>query len=226
MKLLTLLKPNSAVGFSSSLLITILTVMLCVNYIDHQVVTYLNEHPFKESIGVSIILSIPVLMGLFSILYILAYVLTLYKKVGTSLYKDMFIITVTYMVTVSIKNFLKIAFGRTWPNQTPSFFPDDNIASGLKDRGQLITEGFHPFTGLREFASFPSGSTSIAVCFLIMLAVLFPKTRIPAFVIGLSVSVLLVLTNIHYVSDVIAGLFIGTSAALLSLKVTGRDTTS
>ena len=223
MKQLTFFKPDSATGFFATLALTILTVMIAINYVDHQLVAYLNEHPFEKTKLVSVVLSIPVLMGLFSVFYILAYALALHKKKESRWCQDMFIVTVTYMVTVSIKNFLKIAFGRTWPNQTPSFFPDDNIARGLKDGAQVVTEGFHPFTGLREFASFPSGSTSITLCFVVMVAVLFPKTRIPALLLGLSVPVLLVLTNIHYVSDVIAGLFIGCSAALLALKITGRD---
>ncbi|MCL5049687.1 MAG: phosphatase PAP2 family protein [Firmicutes bacterium] len=189
---------------------------------DHQLVGYLNVNPVPENMAVSVILSIPVLMGIFSIIYILIYALTLYEKISKSCYRKMFVISTTYMVTVSIKNFLKIVFGRTWPNETPHFFPDDNIIGGLNNNEQDIIAGFHPFTGLREFAAFPSGSTAITVCFVVMLAVLFPKTRIPAFLMGISVSISLVLTNIHYLSDVVAGVFVGVCSAFLALKVTGE----
>jgi membrane-associated phospholipid phosphatase len=94
---------------------------------------------------------------------------------------------------------LKIAFGR--PN--PTAFYEAPLAGA-----------FHPFRG-EEFSSFPSGHMMLAGAFLGVFFRLCPGLRSAALLLLSFGGALLVLGDWHFVSDVIAGTFLGFSAGLM-----------
>ena len=101
-----------------------------------------------------------------------------------------------------IKNQLKYVFGRTWPetwiNNNPSLIRDG-------------VYGFHPFHGGRAYESFPSGHTAVTFAVLSVLWICYPRFRLLFAAIGLGVTGGLVGANFHFLSDVIAGAFVGLS---------------
>ena len=76
--------------------------------------------------------------------------------------------------------------------------------------------GFAPFHG-RSGRGFPSGHTSIAASFLLVFWFFYPRARI---LIGAAIGaemIGLVLTSSHFVSDVVGGLFVGVTAAVMTI---------
>ncbi|HEY7298956.1 MAG TPA: phosphatase PAP2 family protein [Xanthobacteraceae bacterium] len=109
-----------------------------------------------------------------------------------------------------IKDNLKYVFGRTWPEtwvrNNPSF-----IHNGVY--------GFHPFHGGQGYASFPSGHTTAICAVMSVLWICYPRLR-PIYAICIAaVAIGLVGANFHFVSDVIAGAFLGTTTGWLTVVV-------
>ncbi|PHQ78569.1 MAG: hypothetical protein COB66_08630 [Coxiella sp. (in: Bacteria)] len=66
-----------------------------------------------------------------------------------------------------------------------------------------------------RYESFPSGHSTISASVAVALLLLFPKLRIPAILFMFSIAVSRVLRLDHYLSDVMAGMYIGTMTSLL-----------
>lgn len=99
------------------------------------------------------------------------------------------------------ENWLKLAFGRTWPE------------TWMQDNPSLIRDGvdnFNPFHGGPGFASFPSGHM-VAICAIMSVYwICWPRLRpISAICIAIAFFGLLG-ANYHFVSDLLAGAFLGT----------------
>lgn len=107
---------------------------------------------------------------------------------------------ISVLLTEIIKSQLKFVFGRTWPEtfvqNNPSFIRDGAF-------------GFNFFHGGPGYASFPSGHTA-AICALVsVLWIMAPKGR-PLYVLAvLAVVVGLLGADYHFLSDIIAGGFVG-----------------
>jgi membrane-associated phospholipid phosphatase len=113
-------------------------------------------------------------------------------------------------VAVVIKDQLKFAFGRPWPEtwlrNNPSFIRD-----GIY--------GFHPFHGGGGYASFPSGHATMICTVMTVLWICYPKFR-PVYALCIAaVAAGLVGANFHFLSDVIAGGFLGLSAGWLGVAL-------
>lgn len=103
-----------------------------------------------------------------------------------------------------IGNELKILFGRTWPEtfvaNNPSF-----IDNGIY--------GFFWFHGGAGWASFPSGHTTAISSIAAAVAFADPRLRLPCALAVLVVVVGLIGLDFHFLSDIIAGGFLGTAVA-------------
>jgi membrane-associated phospholipid phosphatase len=114
------------------------------------------------------------------------------------------------IVARAVKDQLKLLFGRTWPetwvNNNPSLINDGAF-------------GFNPLHGGPGFESFPSGHT-IAVCAVVAtLWIYYPQFGLLYLVPVLLISVGLIGANYHFVSDVVAGSFLGTSVAIFCISL-------
>jgi membrane-associated phospholipid phosphatase len=113
-------------------------------------------------------------------------------------------------VTVALKNVFKFVFGRTWPetwiNDNPSFIRDG-------------VYGFNPFHGGKGFAAFPSGHMA-AICFaMTVLWICYPRLRAAYAAVIMVVAIGLMGANYHFLSDVIAGGFLGVSIGCLVIAL-------
>ena len=113
-------------------------------------------------------------------------------------------------VTVVLKNFLKFSFGRTWPetwiNKNPSFIRDGVYS-------------FNPFHGGKGFTAFPSGHMAV-ICFaMVVLWICYPRLRAVYALLIAVVAIGLMGANYHFLSDVIAGGFLGVSIACLAIAL-------
>ena len=109
--------------------------------------------------------------------------------------------SVSLIVAEATKAQLKFVFGRTWPDtwiQNPSFLRDG-------------VYGFNFFHGGLEYASFPSGHMAITCAVISVLWRHYPAGRTFYIFAALAAAAGLVGANYHFLSDVIAGGFVGIS---------------
>ena len=111
--------------------------------------------------------------------------------------------SISALATTIIKDQLKFAFGRTWPN------------TFLHDYGY----GFHFFQSGKSFESFPSGHAAAAAAVLSVVWILFPKCRVISVIGFVAVDIGLVALNLHFLSDVVAGTFLGASTGLFTFAL-------
>ncbi len=118
--------------------------------------------------------------------------------------------SVSLMVAGAVKNELKYAFGRTWPETWVA-----NNPSLIRDH----VFGFNPFHGGPGYQSFPSGHMA-AVCALVsVLWFLYPRWRWLYAACVLTVAIGLIGANYHFISDVIAGGLVGVSTGWMTVAV-------
>jgi len=109
-------------------------------------------------------------------------------------------VSLAVLAAIGVKDLLKIVFGRTWPetwtNNNPSFITD-----------HVFT--FAPFHGGTGWASFPSGHETVTAAFCAALWVLAPRLRGLCVAMLLVVAVGLIGADEHWLSDILAGGFVG-----------------
>ncbi len=118
------------------------------------------------------------------------------------------------LIAWALKEELKWAFGRTWPETwlkpaNPSFFGDG-------------TYGFFPFHGGQAYASFPSGHTTAITALAGSLWCLCPKLRWLGIVLTLCVVIGLLGADYHWLSDIVAGGILGVTTGVAAAKI-GRE---
>ena len=115
---------------------------------------------------------------------------------------------ISLSLAVVVKDQLKFAFGRTWPEtwlrNNPSFIRDGVF-------------GFFPFHGGPGYASFPSGHTTAICTLMTVLWLCYPRFRALYALAMAAVAIGLIGANFHFLSDVIAGGFIGITAGWLGV---------
>ena len=107
---------------------------------------------------------------------------------------------IAVLVAIVLKDELKYAFGRTWPET----FVDNNpswIGNG--------TYGFQPFHQGRGWASFPSGHMSVITAPFGVLWGAVPRLRLLWLAPPLLVAIGLLGADYHFLADVIAGTYLG-----------------
>lgn len=110
----------------------------------------------------------------------------------------------------AIKGQLKYVFGRTWPDSW-----DPQVLSFIRDG----VYGFNLFHDGRSFESFPSGHAAVAAAVTSVLWMLFPRPRAVWAICLAAADSGLVLLNLHFLSDVVAGTFVGVSAGLFTVTL-------
>ena len=114
------------------------------------------------------------------------------------------------MIGETIKSELKFVFGRTWPEtwhqNNPSFIHDG-------------VYGFNWFHGGDAYQSFPSGHMTAVCAVASVLWIYYPRLRFIYLAVVFATFVELVGANFHFLSDVIAGIFVGASTGLMVKKL-------
>jgi membrane-associated phospholipid phosphatase len=111
---------------------------------------------------------------------------------------------------MGVKDVLKLAFGRTWPE------------TWTCGNTSLIRDGvmtFSPFHGGAGWASFPSGHETLSCAVAACLWVLLPRFR-PLYLLAVFlVALTLLLSDFHFVSDILAGCLVGWMVGLFAANV-------
>jgi membrane-associated phospholipid phosphatase len=111
------------------------------------------------------------------------------------------------------KNLLKFVFGRTWPEtwvaNNPSFIRDH-------------VYGFNWFQSGPGYKSFPSGHMTATCAVISVLWICYPRLKPLYALIVLAVAVGLIGADFHFLSDVIAGSFVGVSTGWMAVVLLDR----
>lgn len=111
------------------------------------------------------------------------------------------------LVGDATKRSLKVVFGRTWPKFSHPSFLHDGVY------------GFNPFHVGYGYGSFPSGHMT-AICALVsVLWICLPRLRPLYAACAVLLGFILVAGDYHFLSDVIAGSFLGTSVGLIVVSI-------
>jgi membrane-associated phospholipid phosphatase len=118
--------------------------------------------------------------------------------------------SLSVLITEAAKEQLKFLFGRTWPESWAS-----NNPSFIRDG----VYGFHFMHGGGGYNSFPSGHMATSCAVLAVVWLWYPRFRQLCMVAGLAVGAGLVGANYHFLSDVVAGAFLGASVGLMATGI-------
>jgi membrane-associated phospholipid phosphatase len=194
----------------ASLASVAIAVIACVIWVDRPLALLAYEW-FGRHRSVQHLAGTP---GLFGPLAVLAFAVLLVRWFLARRFGTIDIVANLCIITIAIaeplKGWLKFVFGRTWPAYgQPSFIFE-------------AAYGFHPFHGGSDFESFPSGHSAAVCGVAVILWTYFPTIRAFCAAIVAAISVALVAGDFHFLSDVIAGAFLGASLSALVVNVWER----
>jgi membrane-associated phospholipid phosphatase len=193
------------------LLLTASMVIISVLWLDRPIATFIHcmfgtRHLSNAIVG-SPELSIPVVSALVFIAFGLSGIM---GRRFSKLEISVLLCDISILATDAIKNQLKYVFGRTWPDSWNS-----QIVSFVHDN----VYGFNFFHHGLSFESFPSGHAAVTASVMTILWILFPRQRTLWGLCVCAANAGLVLLNLHFLSDVLAGTFVGISTGLFTLTL-------
>jgi membrane-associated phospholipid phosphatase len=190
---------------------TTAAVVFCYAFVDRPVAFYAYAHLVQNRASFDVLVQISeYLFVAAAIVFALFGLRALVTMRWEKWHAVLLLCGITLAVAETIKDELKFVFGRTWPetwtNNNPSL-----IGNG--------TYGFNPFHGGGGYASFPSGHTTAVCAVVAVLWLAYPKLRPLWAMIVVAVIVGLVGADYHFVSDIIAGGFLGSSTGWLAVTL-------
>jgi membrane-associated phospholipid phosphatase len=186
-----------------ALVLTSLAVLACWAWVDRPLALWLHAHrwiapgraAFRPLTHIPDPL-VPLGSGAFLVLGLSALAGRRLPKFGSSVV----LCCLSVVTTETVKNGLKWAFGRAWPD------------SWRGSESSLVRDGdygFHWFAGVESQNSFPSGHMAAAASVLAILWMYYPGTRPFCAGAALLIAAALVVSNFHFIGDVVAGAFLG-----------------
>ena len=192
------------------LVVTAAVVLVSVQWIDRPIALWIFDVFGGRRIpthAADRIFSIPLVTA---IVFVICGIIAIMGRRFSKLEAAIAMCAISTLATTVIKDQLKFAFGRTWPD---TWGP--GIVSFVRDN----VYGFHFFQSGKSFESFPSGHAAVAAAVLSVIWILFPKLRIICTIGLIAVDIGLVALNLHFLSDVVAGSFVGISTGLFTVAL-------
>jgi membrane-associated phospholipid phosphatase len=201
------------------LLFTSLTVLIAYLWLDRPISLFVHDtfHHRSHEISVALTQLPDPLIGIANIIFVVIGLLALFGRALSKHERAAFISSMSVIFAASIKNQLKFLLGRTWPEtwikNNPSF---------IHDR----VYGFNFMHGGAGYESFPSGHMAVTCAVISVLWIYYPQLRWAYVIVGLAVALGLIGADFHFLSDVIAGSFIGISTAWMSMAILSATNTN
>ncbi len=192
-------------------ILTVIFVVTCVMYLDITVASYVRKLALNGTIWQKCSSDIPdtLLLMVCAITLMAAVCYLRRKKHGIYDANTMFLHLIMYTAPASyvIKSLLKYIFGRV------------NTREWLM-KPELY--GFHWFQGGEGFSGFPSGHMAVFTALAVSLWRYYPGYRPVCIIFLLALALALIITNYHFLSDVIAGAYAGVFAEFCVYKACNR----
>ncbi len=200
------------VGIINLFLCAIL-VIISYHYVDKPVAIWLHhDHAINHSPTLKFFTYISLLFwGLVCLIYVYEIIRYAYHKQNRF---DQVALLLAHSVVIAsfFKNVLKLLFGRYWPETLMC-----NNLSLLNNN----VYGFRWFHGDEFYGAFPSGHTATIVAAMTVLWFTYPRWRWFYLLLVFLVIIILIGLDYHFVSDVIAGGFLGGLVAYYILIMSG-----
>lgn len=207
---------KSRLRYDTVLLVFILPVALvtyyCTGHLDSVVSLFVRRYLFANKNWSQYTSSIPdALLILVVLITVGAYSLYRYRlssgelDVSTITYK---MLAITAPVSFIAKSIMKYFFGR------------------ITTREWLLTPhefGFHWFHGGERYSGFPSGHMAVFTALIAVLWRLHPRCRPVYLAVLLLLALALITTNYHFLSDVVAGTYLGLLIEACTWRIVGRN---
>lgn len=123
--------------------------------------------------------------------------------------------SLAFVVCYFLTKILKIIFARTWP------------ATWVDNNPSLLSDGVYGFFWFRDdraYQSFPSGHTSAIFVVSLMLIYYYPRARWLAAIACAMVITGLIGNYYHFLSDIIAGAYLGMASGLFMIQYRKQST--
>jgi membrane-associated phospholipid phosphatase len=202
----------SANTLIAALITCVLLCLLCIGFVDRPVADWVNTFSAetKSQFGLLSKIAAPFPIGATFIGFGYAIAIALGHRPGPR-GLALLRIAAAILIVVALKDQFKFIFGRTWPATWTA-----NNPSYLKDG----VYGFFPYVswftggGSRAYHAFPSGTTAVITASCVSIALAWRPFRWIAPIPIVAVIAGLIGANYHWVSDIVAGLILGTAVAL------------
>ena len=205
----------AVIGWFGALLVLVVAISISFLWLDRPVASFMHDHfGYLHRRGVDDLSNFPNPLLLLAIVLSVVFGLRMILRRPLSWNQaNIFICSLTVIFTETAKNLLKLVFGRTWPET----WVQDN-ASFIRDG----VYGFHFMHGGVAFQSFPSGHMAAACTVISVLWIRYPDFRSYYLAAVLLIGASLVVGNFHFLSDVLAGAFLGLSNGWIALLIWDR----
>jgi membrane-associated phospholipid phosphatase len=193
-----------------ALLLTAAAVVVCYLWIDRPLALFAHAHSGHRETFARLTHIPDLLNPLAAIAFVIFGLWALGGRPVTRFVAAGALASISLIVAGAIKNQLKFAFGRYWPD------------TWVQNNPSLVHDGaygFNFFHGGQGYASFPSGHTAATCAVISVLWIMYPYWRPFYGAIVLAVAVGLIGANYHFLGDVIAGGFVGTSTGWMTVAI-------
>jgi membrane-associated phospholipid phosphatase len=200
-------------------LVTIALILISYRWIDRPVAALMDRmvRPGRPLASIFVLLThlpdflLYVWLALLILLPVLLFAAGRLRRVGDL--RAAVLISVSFVFASAVKMLLKFSFGRTWPE------------TWIYDNPSLIRDGvygFFPFHGGAGWSAFPSGHMTAAISVVAIGWYLWPRLAWLWIAAAAGTAICLVGLNLHFVSDVVAGGYIGSASAATILRISSR----
>ncbi len=201
-------------GAAVALAICLALVILCYFYVDRPVAFYVAKHHIAKTPKLALLTEPPPLVQSWSPIVATLIVAAWAWITPRHWQRTLLVACLTLIVADQFRQSLGDLCGRYWPET----WHDNNPS--LIGTGAY---GFHPFELGDDVGSFPSGHATRIAGFLGVFWLAYPRPSVRAMclLIGVPLTASLVAMNYHFVSDVIAGAFLGGAIAAYAANLAG-----
>jgi len=191
-----------------ALLLTVAMVVIAFLWLDRPISYFVHNQLGRVRVFIDLT-RIPEIMAVAaSVFFPCVAVYVLLRRPFSKFSSVLLVCGISIAVASQIKDHLKVAFGRTWPetwiNNNPSLIRD-------------AVYGFNYFHGGAGYNSFPSGHMTVTCAAASVLWMSYPRYRPLVGAMAVAVAIGLIGANYHFVADVIAGGFIGWSTGWIAV---------
>jgi membrane-associated phospholipid phosphatase len=189
---------------------TAIAVVVCIAYIDRPAAEFFNTHLRHTTTWIRLdralapldLVVVAALLFLFgSGIFVMSG-----RRLGSWTRTPLLCSWAAMWATAAVVIF-KHVFGRAWPD--PTYLQNHLL-------------GFRLLRGSPHWDSFPSGTAAISAAIASVLWIVMPRSRAGGALIVALLCSAVVVTNYHWVGDVIAGAFLGASIGWMTVQLAAR----
>ena len=194
-------------------LATVALTLIAIRWIDLPLALWIHAHGLDTHLWMRWLLDTPIAATPVAMIYLLVYVIRRRGAPASRAEQDWSVVSIALLVSLEVKSVLKLVFGRTWPREVMNVGAPKSLSYDCVASHGYVSDGIHFFNFFqgadKQYSAFPSGSTVSLLAMVIPIMIIYPRLRWPLAIFTATSLVFFVLTNTHFVGDIVAGLYVG-----------------